>query len=126
MDNNGKMVTGWIDLGNQRYFLSPSGAMKTGWINENNTWYYLNNSGAMSKGVININNTSYYLDENGKMLANTTVNVNGTEYNIDGSGVMTPVVANTTQTPESTTSAQTVDDNSGQVYTKASVGPVAR
>ena len=57
------MVTGWLKLGNNWYYLNPgNGAMVTGWLQLGSTWYYMNGSGAMETDTW-IGNS--YVDANG-------------------------------------------------------------
>ncbi len=62
-DGAGWMVTGWLKLGNNWYYLNPgNGAMVTGWLQLGSTWYYMNGSGAMETDTW-IGNS--YVDANG-------------------------------------------------------------
>ena len=39
------MVTGWLKIGNDYYYLKSSGAMTTGWWQMDNGWFYADTSG---------------------------------------------------------------------------------
>ena len=45
------MVTGWINLNGEWYYLNSSGVMVTGWLNLNGTWYYMYASGKMATNI---------------------------------------------------------------------------
>lgn len=57
--------------------------MKTGWLQEGNNWYYLDGSGAMKTGWQQIGGKWYYLNSNGVMVSNTTID--GYYIGADGS-----------------------------------------
>lgn len=64
---NATMMTGWIFVSNEWYYLStnadgPEGAMQTGLISINGSYFYLNTSGAMQTGWQKINETWYYFN----------------------------------------------------------------
>ena len=64
---NGKKVTGWLQLNNKWYYLNAKGIMQTGWLQLNNKWYYLNELGEMQTGWLTLNGKTYYLNPSGKM-----------------------------------------------------------
>lgn len=92
------MMTGWIYVGEQWYYLSQeqgdnAGKMKTGWFFDTsyNRWFYLNASGAMQTGWQQINNVWYYLNPisdgtRGAMLSEQWVD----EYYVDANGAWVP------------------------------------
>ena len=49
---NNDSMSGWLELGEDWYYLANSGEMETGWIKESGKWYYLANSGEMETGWI--------------------------------------------------------------------------
>lgn len=92
------MMTGWIYVGEQWYYLSQeqgnnAGKMQTGWFFDTsyNQWFYLNASGAMQTGWQQINNVWYYLNPisdgtRGAMLSEQWVD----EYYVDANGAWVP------------------------------------
>lgn len=40
-DNSGVMATGWKDLNGSRYWFDDSGVMATGWLQDGANWYYM-------------------------------------------------------------------------------------
>lgn len=52
MGNDGCMMTGWQQIGNQWYYLDPTGIMQTGWFKDNGKWYYLLPMGAMAVNTV--------------------------------------------------------------------------
>lgn len=88
------MMTGWIFVGEQWYYLNPEkgdheGKMKTGWIFDPGygKWFYMNPSGAMQSGWQKIGNVWYYLNPvsdgtKGVMLADQWIG----DYYVDANG----------------------------------------
>ncbi|MCX0389665.1 glucosaminidase domain-containing protein [Clostridium perfringens] len=84
---DGKYVTGWKNIDNNKYYFDQSGKMQTGWLcidniwyhfRDNGTidigwreidgyWYYFNNDGEMQKGWQTIGKYKYYFNDNGVM-----------------------------------------------------------
>ena len=60
------MLTGWIQSGNDWYYMSPSGAMLTGWVQSGNDWYYMSPSGAMLSNTTT--SDGYVLDGSGRWI----------------------------------------------------------
>lgn len=51
-DTEGKMVTGWLTLGENWYFFGNSGAMiKSDWRQDGGYWFYLGTDGAMVRNA---------------------------------------------------------------------------
>ena len=63
--NNMYMITGWLPLGNDWYYLNSDGSMVTGLQTVGNNFYYFNASGKMQTGWQGINNKWYYFDNGG-------------------------------------------------------------
>lgn len=66
-DQNGKMKTGWIQIGQDRYYSSENGKMKTGWIQVGTPWYYMGEDGKMKTGVLKFANKYYNLHKDGRL-----------------------------------------------------------
>jgi 2',3'-cyclic-nucleotide 2'-phosphodiesterase / 3'-nucleotidase / 5'-nucleotidase len=66
---NGDMKVGWYQVGNKWYFFNPSGAMKTGWVLDGNKWYFLGEDGDMKTGWVKDpkDNKWYFLNTSGAM-----------------------------------------------------------
>lgn len=95
-NENGQLLTGWVQVGDYWYYLKPNGAMATGWLQDSNSskWYYLNSNGQMQTGWLKDDNKWYYLNEShndtydkGVMVSNCTIDINGTSYTFDTDGV---------------------------------------
>ncbi len=61
---DGKMLRGWQNRGNNTYFLTENGDMVTGWIKNGSNWYYLNKQQGSAEGAM-LKNT--WGEENGKI-----------------------------------------------------------
>ena len=46
----GRMMTGWVDLGGSRYYFNGSGIMVTGWYEIDGKWYYFYPQGSRTDG----------------------------------------------------------------------------
>ena len=92
----GKMLTGWLSDGTNKYYMDPaSGIMSTAWMQIDGYYHYFNNSGHMLTGWIQINGSYYYLDPaDGRMVANTTRTIDGVTYQFASNGVCNTNVNN--------------------------------
>ena len=71
--NNVKQ-TGWLTLGNDKYYLKADGKMMSDeWLTKNNKIYYFAANGLMKKGWIEWRHQWYYTNQNGEMLTSGTV-----------------------------------------------------
>jgi len=98
-DEAGKLLTGWVKVGDYWYYLEANGAMKTGWYQDTNgKWYYLKDNGQMAIGWLQYNSQYYYLYEatnetQGEYVGTTaysctkTLN-DGKSYTFDADGIM--------------------------------------
>lgn len=60
------MKTGWVDDAGRWYWLNEQGKMTTGWLQLGNDWFYLApGSGGMYTGLHHINGVAYLFDNNG-------------------------------------------------------------
>ncbi|EHI97937.1 cell wall binding repeat-containing protein [Clostridium sp. DL-VIII] len=84
--SEGSMATGWIQDGDNWYYLNADGSMATGWKNINGDWYYFHSDGTMATGWVNDGTGCYYLygDGNGSMAWGKTVD----GYLLDNGGKM--------------------------------------
>ena len=114
VNENGVMVTGWVQLGDNWYYLNKnggnnSGQTMTGWQKINNKWYYfegdgrmavnawadgcyLNADGVMATGWLQLGENWYYLNPKsgngyGKYMTGWQ-QIGGKRYYFDGNGVM--------------------------------------
>ena len=63
LGNDGKMVTGWKQIGGVWYYMDADGAMAIGWRQTApGQWYYLNANGAMAASTVI---DGYMLDASG-------------------------------------------------------------
>ena len=86
-DEEGRMLTGWLNQDNDRYYLKSDGKMATGWLSEKDDWYYLKSSGEMATGWEKVGNKWYYMNSNGKMKTGW-LNENEKWYYLKSSGEM--------------------------------------
>ena len=84
----GKMMTGWLSDGTNKYYMdTSSGKMAHGWKELEGSWYYFNDAGHMMTGWIQLSGVYYYLDPStGKMAANTTLTIDGVSYTFASNG----------------------------------------
>lgn len=100
---NGKMCTGWKQIGgkwyyfdsdgeavkyrvttidDKRYFFNGDGVMQTGWIEKNNTRMYAQSNGVLATGWAKINGDWYYFYTDGELETGLQW-IDGTWYNLD-------------------------------------------
>ena len=84
---NGKVLTGWLDDGGVRYYLSDSGEMATGWRYLGGNWYYFNANGSMRTGWVKVGGKWYYMQSNGIMKTGW-VKLDGAWYYLNSDGSM--------------------------------------
>ncbi|AQS11898.1 toxin A [Clostridium saccharobutylicum] len=90
LNNVGYRASGWkvdTDAG-KTYYLSPvTGKLMTGWMNLDNNWYYMGGNGVMHKGWLYLNGKWYYFAPNGQMVVNQSMYIDGKMYKfaVDGS-----------------------------------------
>jgi len=74
-NNDGNMVTGWLNLNNIWYYLNNDGAMEIGWKQVGYNWYYLNYDGKMQTGWFKDSDGKYYYfyESTGDMAHDTTI-----------------------------------------------------
>lgn len=65
-DENGEMVTGMKQIGDQIYFFNEDGARGHGWQDIDGSSYYFNEEGVMQTGWQEIAGNTYYLGADGK------------------------------------------------------------
>ena len=110
-DENGKYVTGKVEINGKTYVFDEYGELTSGgiysedgndylvnengelvttsgWKLVNSKWYYLNDDGTVYKGILGDNGHAYYM--NPQMETNlSVVFIDGVGYSIDGNGYMT-------------------------------------
>ena len=86
-DEGGEMQTGWQDLDGKSYYFKESGAMATGWQSFDGDWYYFDSNGAIVTGWKQISGKWYYFDEEGVMQTGLQ-KIGGATYFFNGSGAM--------------------------------------
>ncbi|WP_297417393.1 cadherin-like beta sandwich domain-containing protein [Clostridium sp.] len=86
-DNDGNMLTGWLNLNNNWYYLNSNGAMETGWKQIGYNWYYLDYDGKMKTGWFKDSDGKYYyLYEASGAMAHDTI-INGYKLGSNGAWV---------------------------------------
>lgn len=84
-DQDGNMITGWLNLNNNWYYLNLDGSMATGWQHIGYYWYYLDYDGKMRTGWLKDSDGKYYyLYESSGSMAHDTI-ING--YKLGSNGV---------------------------------------
>ena len=90
-------ATGWQHIGNDWYYFDKSTSyMQTGWLTLGNYKYYLNGNGQMRTGLQKIEGKLYYFDIGGPMLKNRWMTINGKKYYFtsDGTAAVGKVIIN--------------------------------
>lgn len=97
-DESGRMITGWYNNSNGRYYYDPTtGAMSKGLTTIGGKKYYFDDStGVMRKGWYTNANGTYYLDPSSGEAYTGTHTIDGQQYNFNANGLM----MNTIQTME--------------------------
>ncbi|OOM16473.1 cadherin-like beta sandwich domain-containing protein [Clostridium saccharobutylicum] len=90
LNNVGYRASGWkVDTDSGKtYYLDPvTGKLMTGWMNLDNNWYYMGGNGVMHKGWLYLNGKWYYFAPNGQMVVNQSMYIDGKMYKfaVDGS-----------------------------------------
>ena len=88
--SDGKMLTGWLSDGTNKYYMDPeTGIMSIGWKQINQEYYYFNSAGHQQTGWVQVDQNYYYLDPDtgGKMAAGTSKTINGITYQFDSNGI---------------------------------------
>lgn len=82
LQTDGRMHTGWLTLNGAKYFFQNNGKMKTGWYKPGEKeWYYLNqNNGKAYTGWKTINNSKYYFNTDNCRMKIGWLNLNGDRY----------------------------------------------
>ena len=91
LDPSGVRVTGWLELDGSRYYLDPAtGAAATGWFTADEGTYYMDPAtGAMATGWTDVGANRYYLDEATGLLAEGWLQLDGALYYLaPGTGAM--------------------------------------
>ena len=78
---------GWQYIGADWYYFDKSTSyMQTGWLTLGNYKYYLNGNGQMRTGLQKIEGKLYYFDVGGPMLKNRWMTINGKKYYFTSNG----------------------------------------
>ncbi len=81
-------TTGWVTVGNSKYYFDSNGTMVTGWQTISGSKYYFSSTGVMLTGIQTIGSKKYYFYSDGKMAASITIIVGATQYTINKNGVI--------------------------------------
>lgn len=85
--DDGKMLTGWQDYNDNRYYLGENGAMYFDWQTIDDNKYYFSGEGVMVSGITEIDGKKYYFSTDGVMLTGWQT-VDETEYYFLEDGAM--------------------------------------
>ena len=66
--DDGYMVTGWYQIGEDTYYFGTYGARHSGWLQDAGKWYYFAEDGKMAVGFVQVEDDWYLLSETGEML----------------------------------------------------------
>lgn len=94
MDTDGHMVTGWVAVDGKRYYMDAAGHMVTGWQNVGDKWYYLDSNGQMVTGwqkLVSAGESDWYYfnpGDDGYMLQSTSRAIGSLTYAFDSKGRM--------------------------------------
>lgn len=87
--NDGVMSRGIVSVGSSRYYLSDSGAMAVGWAFDGTDWYYADGSGALASGWRSVNGSWYWLDAaNGNKMATGFFAIGSNRYHFSSTGAL--------------------------------------
>ena len=95
--DSGIMQTGWLQKGNDRFYMEEDGALKTSWQKIDGSWYYFNTAGIMQRGWFEDKRAEkqkkkgntpmwYWLDSDGKMVTGERV-IDGKTEVFDNTGL---------------------------------------
>ena len=87
LGSTGAMRTGWVSIGDSKYFFDSEGVLQKGWLKYNGAMYYLQSNGKLKKGWLKYNGDWYYLQTNGKMKIGW-IKLNGVWYYLQSNGKM--------------------------------------
>ena len=66
---DGQKATGWLDIGDGRYYFGEDGAMHTGWLELDGNRYFFHEDGTMAVGKVAVSDTEYaYFLKNGQQI----------------------------------------------------------
>lgn len=84
---DGKMLTGWQNYNENRYYLSENGAMYFNWQTIDDNKYYFSDTGAMVSGITEIDGSKYFFNTDGIMQTGWQT-VDEAKYYFSAEGVM--------------------------------------
>ena len=84
---DGKPVTGWLTIEDNRFYFSENGSLCTGWQSIDGHFYYLDTDGVLCTGWQDIGSARYYLGTDG-VRANGWQDIDGSRYFFDDDGKM--------------------------------------
>ena len=82
---NGSLCTGWQSIDGHFYYLDTDGVLCTGWQDIGSARYYLGTDGVRANGWQDIDGSRYFFDDDGKMLTGIILE-NGAAYLLDAHG----------------------------------------
>ena len=82
---NGSLCTGWQSIDGHFYYLDTDGVLCTGWQDIGSARYYLGTDGVRANGWQDIDGSRYFFDDDGKMLTGIILE-NGAAYLLDARG----------------------------------------
>ena len=87
---DGKMVTGWLQLNDRKFFLKADGSMIEGpcWYNIGGKRYYFTKNGHVRSAWEMVRGKWYYRNTDGELLKNKWVRYNGKYYYLKADGAM--------------------------------------
>ena len=78
--------TGWVQLGDQTYWINQDGSVQTGWLKLEGKWYWLKADGTRAASEwITYDNNRYYFDGDGVMYTGINT-IGGTKYSFQSWG----------------------------------------
>ena len=81
----GSMCTGWVSVDDCFYYLGTDGVLATGWLDLQGARYYLGSDGIRTQGWLDLDGDRYFFDDDGK-LATGIILENGAAYLLDAQG----------------------------------------
>lgn len=85
---HGALAQGWKDVAGGRYYFND-GVYATGFLQDGEEWYYLKDDGKMATGLTQIKGNWYGFDSNGLMLTDQELTQDGKTYAFRWDGIAT-------------------------------------
>ena len=82
------LLTGWNEIGREKYYFDYYGKMLTGKVSLDNKFYFFNSEGKLQTGFYINNGKIYYSDKDGVMVRDKWVKTSKNEYYVKSDGTL--------------------------------------